>query len=291
MQTIDMHSHFGTERGYLFQTEEERKHAEANYSRELEPLTEEEIVEDLREANVRSMLNYGFTWNSPIEEVRELHDYAEELISNNRDVFLGLWVAVDPNLGYEALKELERCVTELDLGLVGFTIMGTGLGIPPNHSSVDPFYELCKAHNVPVHVLVGYTGWGAGFDGGRGYYQDYCHPRYLDQLAADHPDLKIIASRPAWPWQSEMIASIMHKGNIVGYELHGWKPQYFPDELKDDLGYRLKDKAMFGADYPIFEYDELFEGWEELGLDDELMEKIRYKNAERIFSEHFDYEL
>jgi predicted TIM-barrel fold metal-dependent hydrolase len=182
-------------------------------------------------------------------------------------------------------------VTDRDLGLVGFTIMGTGLSIPPNHSSVEPFYDLCKTHNVPVHVLVGYTGWGAGFDGGRGYYQDYCHPRYLDRLAADHPDLKIIASRPAWPWQSEMIASIIHKGNIVGYELHGWKPQYFPDELKDDLSYRLKDKAMFGADYPLFEYDELFEGWEQLDLDDELMERIRYKNAERILSEHFDYEL
>jgi predicted TIM-barrel fold metal-dependent hydrolase len=47
-------------------------------------------------------------------------------------------------------------------------------------------------------------------------------------------ELTIIAARPAWPWQSEMIAVLLHKPN-VWHELHGWSPKYFTDELKRDI--------------------------------------------------------
>ena len=40
------------------------------------------------------------------------------------------------------------------------------------------------------------------------------------------PDLRIVAARPGWPWQTETIAVLMHKRNIW-YDLHGWSPKYF----------------------------------------------------------------
>jgi len=44
----------------------------------------------------------------------------------------------------------------------------------------------------------------------------------------------------------------------------------------------LKDKIMFGSDYPSIPYERLFKEWRELGYSDELMEKIFHGNAERI---------
>ena len=111
---------------------------------------------------------------------------------------------------------------------------------------------------------------------------EHCHPRYIDEVAAKFPDLTIIAGRPAWPWQVEMIAVMLHKPNVWN-ELHGWSPKYFTPELKWDISHRLQDKIMFGADYPLFLYERLFRDWEADKYSPEILEKVFYKNAQRLF--------
>ena len=90
-------------------------------------------------------------------------------------------------------------------------------------------------------VTVGYTGRGAGLPGGGGVVLDLCHPRYVDMLAVQYPELKIIAGRPAWPWQDDMIAILLHKPNVWN-ELHGWRPKHFTDALKREIPRRLKSQ-------------------------------------------------
>ena len=115
-----------------------------------------------------------------------------------------------------------------------------------------------------------------------GIILDHCHPRHLDMVAAKFPELTIIAGRPAWPWQSEMISIMLHKLN-VWCELHGWSPKYFTQDLKHDLARRLQDRMLFGADYPLLSYQRLINDWRELGLSDVILEKVFHKNAERLF--------
>ena len=76
-----------------------------------------------------------------------------------------------------------------------------------------------------------------------GVVLDDGHPRHVDRVAARYPELKILAGRPAWPWQDDMIAVLLHKGNIR-YELHGWSPKYFTPALKKEIGGRLQDRIM-----------------------------------------------
>jgi predicted TIM-barrel fold metal-dependent hydrolase len=103
----------------------------------------------------------------------------------------------------------------------------------------------------------------------------------VDEVAAKFPKLKVIAGRPAWPWQTEMIAVLLHKGN-VWYELHGWSPKYYSPDLKWEISRRLQDKIMFGADYPLFRYERLVKDWEDQGYSREIMEKVFYKNGEEF---------
>jgi uncharacterized protein len=102
----------------------------------------------------------------------------------------------------------------------------------------------------------------------------------MDGLA-DFPDLKIIASHPAWPRTEQMIMIALHKGNVF-WEMSGWGPEYFPEALKRDISRRLQDKIMFGSDYPSIAHKRLFAGWESPGYSDEILEKVFYKNAQRI---------
>jgi hypothetical protein len=135
--------------------------------------------------------------------------------------------------------------------------------------------------NVPVLIDVGTTGMGAGMPGGMGAKLRHAHPSAIDELAADFPNLKIIAAHPGWPWVDEMTAVALHKGNVF-WEVSGWAPKYFPRQLKSDIRGRLKDKIMFGSDYPSIPHARLLREWGELGYSDDVMERVFHGNAERV---------
>jgi predicted TIM-barrel fold metal-dependent hydrolase len=112
---------------------------------------------------------------------------------------------------------------------------------------------------------------------------DASHPRHLDEVAATHPELVIVASHPAWPWQTEMIAILLHKTS-VWYELYGWSPRYFTPDLKLEIGRRLQDRVMFGADSPLLSYDRLFSDWAAEGYMEDVRAKVLRQNAETFLA-------
>ena len=188
-KSIDIHSHFGTEKGYLWRGEQ-ILHAENTYKYKVKYDTEKEQAQVFRDARTKVILDYSFTMVMPIEEVREYHDYAAELMRNDPDVILGIWVAINPETGLAGLRELERCFKDLKVG-VGFTSMSMAMHLPPSDKAFFPFYDMCFEANKPVHLMVGYTGWGAGFRGGQACTLEPCHPRYVDEVAAMFPELNI----------------------------------------------------------------------------------------------------
>jgi predicted TIM-barrel fold metal-dependent hydrolase len=44
----------------------------------------------------------------------------------------------------------------------------------------------------------------------------------------------------------------------------------------------LKDKIMFGSDYPSLPYERIFREWDELGYSDDIKERVFHGNAERV---------
>ena len=279
---FDMHSHWGTRRGYPLQAPEELAQQEKVWRSAPRYVSEPEMADYLRASNVRTILDLGFTKTLPIDQVRELHDYALDFGRSHPDVVLGHWLQIDPRSGAAGVAELRRCL-EADAGLIGYCVSGTAVGLPATDPLFEPFYDLCTEARAPVLVLVGYTGRGAGLPGGQGLLLEHCHPRYLDEVAARHPDMTIVAGRPAWPWQAETIAVLLHKAN-VWYELHGWSPKYLAPDLKHEISRRLKDRVMFGADYPLFTYERLVADWKAEGYSDEILEKVFHRNAETFLA-------
>jgi hypothetical protein len=130
-------------------------------------------------------------------------------------------------------------------------------------------------------IDVGMTGMGAGMPGGLGVKTRNAHPASIDALAADFPDLTIIMSHPGYPWIDETTAVALHKGNVF-WEMSGWSPKYLPDSLKKDIRSRLKDKVMFGSDYPSIPYKRILSEWDQMGYSDDMLEKFFHRNAESI---------
>jgi len=281
MKIIDWHSRWATERGYRgkFGSEETKAASEKYWNWKVDVMTEEEMLAQFRKNDVRVILDTGkssfFAKAHSVEELAEQHDYGFEFGRKHPDVILGHWLHFNPHVPGH-LEEFRRCIGKR----VGFLGIGGGPFPSASDPAWEPFYKLCIENNLPVLIFVGMTALGAGMPGGMGLTLDLTHPRHLDVTAATHPDLKIVAARPGWPWQDETNATIIHKGNVM-YELHGWSPKYYPESLKYEISHRLKDRILFGADFPMLKYERLVEDWRKLGYSEEILEKVFFRNSER----------
>lgn len=275
---IDTHSHWGTRRGYVLQSQAELAEQIRTWHSAPRYRSESEMADELRASKVQVILDFGFTKFLPVEEAREIHDYGFEYQRQHPDVVLGHWIHLQAENGQPALREFRRCLDQG--GFVGLAVSGSN-GLPASDPAWQPFYDLCIEANAPALIFVGHTGLGAGLPGGMGVILDHCHPRHLDFVAAKNPKLNIVAARPGWPWQAETISVLLHKRNIW-YELHGWSPKYFTPDLKHDIPRRLVDRVMFGADYPLLKYERLVADWRTLGYSEEVLEKVFFRNAERF---------
>lgn len=239
---------------------------------------EDEVIDEFRAAGVQAVL-VAFDIETIVNTPPCTNEYVAQMRDHHPDTIIQAWAAVDPFKGYIAIQQAQTAIRELHmLGFHFHPIMG--------HFAVDderlyPLWETINALHVPVMIDVGTTGMGAGMPGGLGAKIRHAHPSAIDNLAADFPNLTIIAAHPGWPWEEEMIAVALHKGNVY-WELSGWAPKYFPASVKRDARGRLQDKVMFGSDYPSIPYERLFREWHELGYSDAILEKIFHLNAERI---------
>jgi len=281
MKLFDAHSHWATERGYPLRSKAALEKQEYTFKSRPAYVTEDEMAAAFRAADAKVILDLGFTKSSPLAELRSYNDYAIETQRAHGDVIFGNWIQIDPRLGEKGAQELERCIATSS-GFISAAVSAAGMGFPASDPIYEPFYEVCAAAKRPVLILVGYTGAGAGQRGGDGLQLDFCHPRHVDAVAARHADLDIIAGRPAWPWQEEMIAILLHKAN-VSCELHGWSPKHFTDSLKREIPRRLRKKVMFGADYPLLTYERLVGDWRNLGYEADVLDDVFRNNALRIF--------
>jgi uncharacterized protein len=277
MRKIDLHAYPGTQ--VWVDSQGPFVEALARYwNREWVGKPEEEVIAEFREAAVEPVL-VAFDIESVTGARPCGNDYVAAMRDRHPDLILQAWGAVDPLKGEAAIAEAEHAIR--DLGLLGFhfhPIMGR---FSVDDPALRPLFEAITALRVPVMVDVGTTGMGAGLNGGLGSRLWNAHPRAIDELAASFPDLTIVAAHPGWPWVEEMSAVALHKGNVF-WELSGWAPKYFPDSLKRDVRGRLRDKVMFGSDYPSLPYERLLREWDELGYSDEVMAKVFYENAERV---------
>lgn len=242
--------------------------------------TDEEMAQEFRELDIKALL---IGWDAEAEsgcKTGESNDEVARLIKKFPDVFIGGWAMIDPWKGKAAITELERCIKEL--GLMGLKFQQAAQGFFPNDRRFYPLYDKCVELRIPVSFHTGTTGLGAGMPGGHGVHLKYAMPiPYIDDVAADFPELTIVMIHPAWPWHEDQIAVLLHKGNVYA-DLSGWAPKYFPEVIRREVNGRLQDKFMFGSDYPEIPPKRWLQEFESGGYKPEVIEKVLYKNAQRI---------
>ena len=240
--------------------------------------TEGEVIKEFAAAGVEAVL-VAFDIETASGTPPCTNEYVARMRDDSAGRVIQAWASVDPCKGEVAVRQATTAIRELRmLGFHFHPIMGR---FAVDDRRFYPLWETIDGLDAPVMIDVGTTGMGAGLPGGLGAKIRHAHPLAVDELAADFPNLTIVAAHPGWPWVDEMTAVALHKGNVY-WELSGWAPKYFPEGLKRDIKGRLQDRIMFGSDYPSIAYERLFREWDELGLSPAVMDKVFHGNAERV---------
>jgi predicted TIM-barrel fold metal-dependent hydrolase len=189
------------------------------------------------------------------------------------------FASIDPRKGRAAVQQARALVA--DHGVRGFKFHPSLQAFHPNDEVAYPLYEAIQELGVPALFHTGQTGIGAGVAGGGRIRLKYSNPMALDDVAADFPDLTIVAAHPSFPWQDEALAVATHKPNVY-IDLSGWSPKYFPPQLVRYANTLLKHKVLFGSDYPVITPDRWLADFEALDIKPEVRPLILKENAARL---------
>ncbi|HEX3548732.1 MAG TPA: amidohydrolase family protein [Candidatus Elarobacter sp.] len=188
------------------------------------------------------------------------------------------FASVDPTRGPTALAEASRLIAA---GARGFKLHPPLQQFEPNDRRIYPFYELVQAARLPVIFHTGHSGIGTGVRGGGGVRLKYGNPMLIDDVAVDFPDLPIVMAHPSFPWQDEAISVCLHKP-LVNIDLSGWSPKYFSPSLVRYADTLLREKVLFGSDYPLITPDRWLRDFAALPIRDEVRPLILKENAARL---------
>ncbi|HEX9035136.1 MAG TPA: amidohydrolase family protein [Streptosporangiaceae bacterium] len=166
-------------------------------------------------------------------------------------------------------------------GVRGFKFHPSVQAFHPNDPMAYGLYAVIEELGLPAVFHTGQTGIGAGLPGGGGVRLKYSNPMDLDDVAVDFPDLKIIMAHPSFPWQDEALAVATHKPNVY-IDLSGWSPKYFPPQLVRYASTLLKDKVLFGSDFPVITPDRWLADFDKLDVKPEVRQLILRENAVRL---------
>ncbi len=201
-----------------------------------------------------------------------------EAAQKNSDIMIA-FASVDPHKGKMGARDARRLIEEY--GVRGFKFHPTMQGFSPDDRMAWPLYEVIAEHGLPAIFHSGHSGMGTGMRGGGGVKLAYSNPMHLEDVAIDFPDIQIVIAHPSWPWQDEALSVCLHKPN-VWIDLSGWSPKYFPSQLVHYANTLLKDRMLFGTDFPLITPDRWLRDFEEAGFKPENRQRILKDNAVRL---------
>lgn len=157
-------------------------------------------------------------------------------------------------------------------------------GLAPDDAILDPLWAFAEQEGVPVDIHVG-PGGGLTPE----YRARYGDPLAMEEVLAEHPDLKVYLMHAGYPQLDDMIALLTNYPQV--YAGIGALPFVLPRAefhryLEGLVRAGHADRIMFGSDQQIWpqSYEASVEAIENAGfLSEEQKQAIFYENAARFF--------
>jgi len=174
-------------------------------------------------------------------------------------------------------QDLDQMLHDLCLnyGFKGLKLYPTYNFFYPNEESMYPVYAEAEKLGIPVLFHTGSSIF-------RNSRIKYGNPLFLDDVAVDFPDLKIIMAHGGrGPWYEEAMTMVRLHPNVF-IDVAGLPPARLID-LFPALD-RFADKFVFGSDWPAVNVQKNIEMIKTLGISIAAKEKILGGNARDLLA-------
>lgn len=236
-----------------------------------------ETIAYYRERNI-GLVMFTVDSETQIGRHRIPNEEVADAARTNSDMMIA-FASIDPHKGKMGAREARRLIEEH--GVKGFKFHPTVQGFKPYDRFAWPIYEVIAEYGMPAIFHTGHSGIGSGMRGGGGLRVQNSNPMLLEDVAIDFPDMQIVMAHPSWPWQDEALSLCLHKPNMW-IDLSGWSPLYFPPQLVKYANTLLKDRMLFGSDFPLITPDRWMSDFEKAGFKPEVAPLILKENAIRL---------
>jgi len=266
MKIIDAHTHIGNEPNSRF--------AETSFAENLQLL-----LKDLKSSKIDHAIILPDDWKEAkfdpnTETVLEItQDVSNLTILGSLDVL---------NHTRKEFTNLEHWLREKKIA--GIKLYPGYQYFYPDDEVCDPIYELAEKYEVPVLIHSGDTSDPMA-------KIKYTNPRRIDDVATDHPNLKIIIAHVGNPWTVDC-AQVVYKNKNVYADISGLlagncldKPaqEVTRKRLRDFVAYAGAEKLIYGSDWPIVELKPYLKFVKSIKFPKKDLEKIYYRNAAELF--------
>jgi hypothetical protein len=243
-------------------------------------MSEEDVVAALDAAGVTRALITGFDEKKSVGKTFVPNELITPLAARYPERFLP-FAGIDILEGMEGVRALERWIKER--GFRGLSLRPFMIGLPADHRRYYPFYAKCAELGVPVsiHTSANWTTVAVS---------DLGHPRHLDVVAADFPELKLILSHAGYPWVLEAVLLAWKYPNVY-LELAAHRPRYLPlsgtgwEPLMRFGQSTVAEKILFGSGCFLLgrPLAQIADEFRELPLPRPILEGWLYRNATALF--------
>ena len=210
-------------------------------------------------------------WVAP-RNVMISNDEVAGFVTEAPDRLLGVG-SVDISKPMHAVKEIRRCVNEL--GFKAIRVLPWLWELPPTDRRFYPVYTACCELGIPFCTQIGHTGPLMPSEVGR--------PIYLDQVALDFPELKIVAGHIGYPWTDEAIA-VATKHENVYIDTSAYTVNRYPPQLVEFMRGHGRRKVLFGTNYPMIMPAKALDGLQQLAMGEAIEADFLAGNAMRVFA-------
>jgi predicted TIM-barrel fold metal-dependent hydrolase len=227
----------------------------------------DEYVEFLDDNNIEKKVIVGA---EDIED--QLNEYPDKFIPEAT-------VDVVNNTITEAVESLEDKVKNRGYGMVQLNPYEDQLH--SNDEKYYPVYEKADELDIPiwVHTCSNFL---------RTSSSEFGHPRFLQDVCIDFPDLNVIAGHGTWPWVNEGCALMWKlpnlytdfsamRGKYVANN-HDWRPlmEYGPTILQDQV--------LYGTSFPLVDDETQINDVENMDISEDVKQKWFYDNAAEMLN-------
>ena len=250
----------------------------AKYARSI-VMSEEAVMAALDAAGLGRSLITGFDEHTSCGETFVPNELIAPLAERWPDRLIP-FAGIDVGEGMDGVRKLEHWIR--DRGFRGLSLRPFMIGLPADHRRYYPLYAKCVELGVPlsIHTSANWTTVMAN---------DLGHPRHIDVVATDFPELVIIMSHAGYPWVLEAVQTAWKHPNVY-LELAAHRPRYFAEpgtgwEPLLRFGQTtIADKVLFGTGWFLLGRApaEVVEEFRALPIRPAVLEKWLHGNAARL---------